>query len=236
MSFIINPYRFAAGGATDPFFSNVVLLLHCDGTNGSTTFTDNSSSAKTVTANGNAQLSTASPKFGSAAVNFDGSGDYLSLSDSGDWHMTGDFTVELWIKPDTLGGVRTIIGQRLTSSQYAPWLINCNGATLNLLLSFDLSNWVAIPTIAGGSLSTGTWQHIAFVRSGNDFLLFLDGTQVGSTYTSSSAFTNSAQQLTIGGNSVGFYTDGEMDDIRITKGVARYTSNFTPPTAAFPDA
>ena len=71
----INPYRFAAAGPPDPDFANVSLLLHGDGTNGSTTIVDSSSSSKTVTAVGDAQISTAQSKFGGSSIYFDGTGD-----------------------------------------------------------------------------------------------------------------------------------------------------------------
>src|SRR5690554_1699309 len=83
----------------DPYFASVVLLLHGDGTDGSTTITDNSGSAHSPTVNGNSQIDTAESQFGGASVLFDGSGDYLEYADSADWDFgTGDFTVEFWMR------------------------------------------------------------------------------------------------------------------------------------------
>lgn len=75
------------------------LLLHCDGTDGSTTFSDNGVTGHTVTANGNAQIDTAQSKFGNASGLFDGTGDYLTIPDHADWNFgTGNFTIDAWIR------------------------------------------------------------------------------------------------------------------------------------------
>jgi len=103
---------------SDTYYSNVSLLLHCDGSNGSTTFTDNSPSPKTVTANGNASVSTAQSKFGGASAVFDGTGDYLSLDGSSGFAFgTGDFTIEFWLSPSVLNGVIYAINP----SQFLRW-------------------------------------------------------------------------------------------------------------------
>ena len=82
----------------DASYSSVSLLLHGNGINGSTTITDNSPSPKTVTAVGNAQISTAQSKFGGGSIAFDGTGDYLTTPNNSDYQFgTSDFTVECWI-------------------------------------------------------------------------------------------------------------------------------------------
>lgn len=231
---IINPYSFATAGG-DPYFSNVVLLAHMNGTNGGTTFTDSSASAKTITANGNAKTSTAQSKFNGSSGLFDGTGDYLTIPDSDDWHMAaGDFTFECFIRPANLTGVRTIINQRSTG--YCPFAIYSDGTELRVLFSFTNSSWAAVPTIVGGSLAINNWYHVALTRSGSDFKLFVDGVQVGSTYTSAGSFANSANLMYIGGTATSAPFNGYMAEMRLTKGVARYTANFTPPTTAHPDA
>jgi hypothetical protein len=99
----IDSYRFGVSGPTDPYFSNVSLLLHGDGTNGSTTIVDSSASPKTLTAFGNAQISTAQSKFGGSSIAFDGTGDYLSISSSNDLTLgTSDFTLETWARLATV--------------------------------------------------------------------------------------------------------------------------------------
>jgi hypothetical protein len=101
-------------------------------------------------------------------------------------------------------------------------------------LNFYTNN--ANPAITGGSLSSSTWYHIAIARSSGSTKMFVNGTQVGSTYSDTQDYT--ASNIVIGADSYTLGADpfnGFIDDLRITKGVARYTSNFTPPTAAFPN-
>lgn len=228
---IINPYRFSSA-ATDPNFSSVILLLHCDGTNGSTTFTDNSSAARTVTANGGAAVSTAEKYFGTGSAYLDGSGDYLSLSDNDAWHMTGDFTVECFIRPSNTSGFKDIIGQR-TGNGSCPFVISQNGSALQAYISFNNLSWAAAPAISGGSLSANTWYYVALVRSGSSFKLYLDGSQIGSTFTASDSFTNAASNLNIGGQNAAYQFNGYIDELRWTT-VARTISST--PTSAFPNS
>jgi hypothetical protein len=231
-------FRFSTGN-NDPHWSNVVLLLHCDGTNGSTTFTDSSSSGKTVTANGDAKITTTNPKFGSGAYLGDGNGDSLTLADSDDWHFgSGNWTVEFWTNlTANTGALRQFIAQR-NSAVFCPFFIAVNTSSiLQVFMSISNTSWVSggSATITGPALATNTWYHIALCRDGANIRLFVDGTQVGSTYNiSTNSFTNSANVMNIGGFST-TNINGRIDEVRITKGVARYTANFTAPTEAFPD-
>ena len=231
----INPYQFAAAaGPTDPNFANVSLLLHGDGTNGSTTIIDNSPSPKTVTAVGNAQISTAQSKFGGASMYFDGSGDYLAITEASNSFTfgTGDFTIELWLYPSNLNGLTIILDWRTTGGiQGARPTIYRDGSNLYLFANGNL-------IIGNSALTNQVFQHIALAKSSGSTRLFVDGTQVGSTYSDSLNYL-SPQGGAIYVGAVGsgtFGMNGYIDDLRITKGVARYTSNFTPPTAPFPDA
>jgi hypothetical protein len=224
----INPYSFAA---TDPNFADVSLLLHGDGTNGSTTITDNSPSPKTVTAVGNAQISTAQSKFGGASIALDGTGDYLSTPATNAFVFgTGDFTIEFWIRFTVVTGVQVIYDQRPVNAAFVP-TIYTNNNTLNYLFN-------GLVAITLGTVTSAQWYHIAISKQGSSTKGFIDGTQGGSTYVDSTSYT-SGPNLLIGQNSVNVNTpqfvNGYIDDLRITKGVARYTANFTPPTAAFPD-
>lgn len=236
------PHRrknFRNQGNRDPYWSNVVLLLHCDGTNGSTAFIDSSSSAKTVTANGNAQITTTDPKFGTGAYLGDGNADFLTLADSDDWHFgSGDWTVECFLRiASTAGTNRQVMGQRSTSI-FCPFVIEINFGVLRVFISYNNSSWTGggTPAITGSLLSINTWYHIALCREGENLRLFIDGVQSGSTFNiGSNSFTNSNQLFNVGGFST-TCTNGRIDEVRITKGVARYTADFTPPTQAFPDS
>lgn len=230
---------------TDASYSSVSLLLHMDGSNGSTTFTDSGPGARTVTRYGNTQISTAQNKFGGASAYFDGAGDYLTLADNDAWHFgTGDFTIECWIRPasfPTSGQNRGIMCQSLSSSNrgfnlYIPPTMQDVVATF----------WQNDSTIAaaygssGNALSLNTWHHVAVVRDGSSFLMFIDGTLNGSA-SSAASIQNSTAVLDIGtlysGSAItNSYFDGYIDEVRITKGVARYVANFTPPASPFPNA
>jgi hypothetical protein len=226
----INPYRFAAAGPTDPYFANVSLLLHGDGTNGSTTIIDSSPSPKAITVVGDAQISTAQSKFGGSSIYFDGTGDYLTITDSNAFQFgTGDYTIELWFYmlslPETfalfggLSGVNFYFGVGTYSGNR--YLGSFHQSTLN--------------QTSGVSITAGVWYHAAHCRSNGTARLFLNGQLVASGSFGNITGTTGYQ---VGASP--FYSayrwNGYIDDLRITKGVARYTSNFTPPTAPFPDA
>ena len=213
---------------TDPDFSNVSLLLHMDGSNGGTTFTDSSSNAHSITAFGNAQVSTTDPKYGTGALLLDGNGDYLQTPADADFAFgTGDFTVECWC-------YATVVSDN-------DGLFTFGGTSSGLFLALFNSGWW-LGTAGGGGSYMGpatadlnTWRHVAVTRSGTSLRLFIDGVQKGSTLTNSTNLTDN--QLKIGyyfGTIYGFV--GKIDEFRVTKGVARYTANFTPPTAPFPDS
>jgi len=227
----------------DEEFDKVSLLLHGDGTNGSTTIVDSSSSPKAVTAVGDAQISTAQSKFGGSSLAFDGTGDYLTSAANSAFDLgSGDYTIELWVRLISASNYGGIVGKGqigvVNSTAYSLEFDNTSNA---------ISLWIGnnTPPSFGSYVVTGTtnirtsavWTHLAVSRSGNNTRLFVNGTQEGSTYTT--AYTIAAgNPLWIGG---GFYApttnniNGYIDDLRITKGVARYTANFTPPTAPFPD-
>ena len=224
--------------ASDP---NMKLLLHMDGTNGSTAFTDSSSSAHSVTAIGNAQLSTANKKFGTASGLFDGSGDQLRLADSSDWYFgTGDLTIDFWIYFNTLpsgGGLVDIADQ---------WEDSVNGWFLSLTNGFaGMTGWAiaenyhgaaAFPYTSQGSFTTlaNQWYHVALVRSGTSFKIYVNGNSVTSG-TTSAEMHDFASPLTIGGENLysGRDVDGYIDEFRILKGEAAWTSNFTPPAGPY---
>ena len=223
--------------------SNVSLLLHGDGTNGSTTFTDSSSSNHTITAYGNAQISTTQSKFGGSSMYFDGSGDYLTAPvDSSFEFGTGDFTVECWLYLTNNTGYRPIVllGNGASGGPstilYSAWYLYYFSSTG---LSFYRFDGTSTSYNFSTTLSTNTWYHIAVSRSGTSLRCFVDGTQVGSTVTTSLSYNKvNNDNLHIGrsrtgsnGNTIN-YLNGYIDDLRITKGLARYTSNFTPPTTA----
>ncbi len=217
----------------DANFADVSLLLHGDGTSGSTTITDSSSTPKTITVNGNAQIDTAVKKFGTGSIEFDGTGDYLTAPDDAAWDLgSSDFTIEAWVYPTASPAQPIIVGQWTSSYAWVLLLSNDGNRYLRgLLYNGSFNDYVST-----SALSLNSWNHCAFVREGNTVSLYLNGTSVYST-TFTGSVSTSTSALSIGANSAGGSPfQGYLDDIRITNGVARYTSNFTPPTSAFPNA
>jgi hypothetical protein len=216
----------ADGTPTDPFFANVQALLHFDGTNGSTTFTDQKGNS--WSAMGNAQISTTDPKWGVGCLVTDGTGDSISATAAAFDLISSDFTMEFWLRPAAVSGLRYCFDLFTSSTTGLAFYLNGTGLEL-------IRGSTPMITVAG-VFSAGVYQHVAITRSGNSWRVFVDGVQKGSTLTSAVALS-SAQTLRIGndrGNN--FSMNGKFDDFRYTKGVARYTANFTPPTGPFPDA
>jgi hypothetical protein len=233
---VISSYGGASGG--DPYYAYVVSLLHFDGTNGSTTATDEK--GKTWTAGGNAQLTTTSPCFGTAAALFDGTGDWFYTADHADFALgTNDFTIEFQLNRNIGSALKFFCGQcDSAGSATSTSFLFYNLATTQYLAAYLYSGSTQIGPLSGTTaITTGTYHHVALTRSGNDFRLFLDGTQQGSTVTSSLSINDSTNTLSIGrtGELTSSTTDGRIDEFRFTNGIARYTSNFTPPTSAFPN-
>ena len=217
----------------DPQFGSVSLLLHGNGTNGSTTITDNSPSPKTVTAVGNAQISTAQSKFGGASIAFDGTGDYLTLPSGTAFQFgTGDFTVEMWVYFSNGAEVFYLIDAR-NSSQASTgllWALFSGGFGNSLVW------YTGAAQLIGPILTTqNTWTHIAAARQGTSLRFFVNGA-LSNTVTDSTNYSVIPTLSYIASRySATEALNGYIDDLRITKGVARYTANFTPPAAPFPD-
>lgn len=206
------------------------LLLHMDGTNGSTTFTDSSNLAATVTNNGSATVSTTSPKFGTGSGSFDGS-NYLSLGGQSAYAFgSADFTIEGWFNPTGSGGsADSLIGFGPTGVDGVyPSIIRVSG---------NLCYYTNVGTrITGGSLTTNTWQHIALVRKAGVTNLYLEGVAQGTQYADTNVYLNGATRPLINGYGLAPGTlgmIGKTDELQIINGAAKYTANFTPPTRAF---
>jgi len=214
-------------------FGSVPLLLHGNGTNGSTTITDSSLTPKTVTAVGNAQISTAESKFGGASIGCISPSGQLSVAASQDFAFgSGDFTIELWYYPTTDTSNQFVFTQ-YTSTQG----IGSHGLTFN----YEINNitWYLNGNASTRILQTGglpainAWTHIAGVRNNGVVKLYFNGVALADQETILSSMGKSNEVFEFGSSIKPVI--GYMDDIRITKGVARYTANFTPPTAPFPD-
>jgi len=220
------------------------LLLHMDGVNGSTAFTDSSGDARTITAYNGAQIKTDRYKFGGASGAFLAAGDRITVNDSDDWYFgNGDFTIDFWVLFTDLTELGPFAGQWESYSSY--WYIwrepAANGNKLKIKFAYG-------GVVKGEYIMTNDWQpatniwyHLAFVRNGSSCLIFING--VSQTLTESTSFstndvgnlagTSPVAALFIATESHYGYHIGYLDEFRISKGIARWTSNFTPPTAPY---
>ena len=209
------------------------LMLHCDGANSGTTFTDSSDSAHTVTPAGNTHTDTTIKKFGTAAAQFDGTGDYLSIADSTDWDFGTDaFTIDFWWYKDGGTGERVLFTGN-SSANATRIHIYENGGTLYADAYDSDGNYVNFGSTT--SIASDAWYHLALVRSGTNVYFFNNGALVATTAVASKPF-NQGPGLDIGRNNWnGSYWQGYIDEFRISKGIARWTAAFTPPVQAYND-
>ena len=235
MTALINPYWFPSV-ITDPYFANVVLLCHFDSANGSTVFTDSSSVHRSVTGSTGWTATTADFKFGTASLLCPNATGSCSCSDSADWDFgSGQFTVELWARR-TAAGDDALLGQWSSTSNLG-WGLRAN-ATGGLLEFYYSANGTTNTTKVSGSytLPLNTWAHVAADRDASNVLrVYADGVVIASA-TVAVTFFNSTLPLAIGSDAFTRAFSGQVDEVRITKGVARYAGAFSPPTAAFPDS
>lgn len=197
-----------------------VLLLHMDGADASTTFTD-TMGRHTMTVNGNAQIDTAQSKFGGASGLFDGTGDYLVTDSSSDFSFgTGDFTIDFWFRiAASISSNQTLVAD----TEFALYQI-----AGQLRFYANGSDRLTDAT----TLVVDTWYHAALVRSAGVTRMYLNGVSGGGTYSDTTNYTFT--QLYMGANSApGNYLNGWLDELRVIKGYAAWQTNFTPPTAAY---
>jgi len=207
--------------------SNTKFL--CNFTNGGITDATAKNVLETV---GGAAISTTQSKFGGSSMLFDGSGDYLVTPAQAITNLTGDFTVEFWAyRPSAGNNFFYTTGDDALSSGIAIYIGNSG----NNLRVYNANGVVIDAALSGISFPTSTWTHIALVRSSGVVKLFVAGSQAGSNWSSSTTFSGRVYLATEFNNgSAGGTGNCYLQDFRITRGYARYTATFTPPTAAFP--
>lgn len=208
----------------DPYFSDVILLLPMEGEDNSTTFTDISLTPKSVTANGNAKISTTQSKWGNGSGYFDGVGDYLSMSNAAFAFGTSNFTIEMWVYPSGSGSFQTFVSTR-DVNQGIFFGLNTGGL---YPVCYNKSTMLALSPI---SLSSAQWNHVALSRSGSALTIFVDG-MIAVKVGISENFTSSILRVGITDTSLIYPFTGYLQDIRITTGIGRY-GNFTPPNKLF---
>lgn len=210
------------GGAYDK------LICSFDGVDGATTFT--AETGQTVTFAGTAQLDTAQSKFGGAALLLDGTGDYVTISDSDNWTFgTGDFTIDCWAYWAAVGAGDFTLWSQWKTGQEAWWL-RYSSNTLYLGIN-NVANAYSVswtPTVS-------TWYHIALVRYGSSVKIYIDGVSIVTFDFTGVDIAASTGLLYIGAIEAGsgYEFNGSIDELRISKGIAKWTANFTPPTSAY---
>jgi hypothetical protein len=196
---------------------------------------------------GNAQISTAVKKYGTGSMYFDGSGDWLQAPLSQPFNFgTNSFTIEMWVNPSTTN--------HQSACFFTQQHIAASNTPISICIYLNGGNYEVVGNGLGWGIYSGgawqvaqfnlatipinTWTFIALVRNGNVFTMYVNGTSVGSVTNSSSCSAGSTpyflgRRWDLAGSYP--YYNGYIDDFRITRGVARYTSNFTPPTSQFFD-
>jgi hypothetical protein len=181
---------------------------------------------------GNAQISTSVVKYGTASMKFDGDTDYVGFPKNETVNLgAGDFTIEFWAYWNAFGSDKKYVISVTNSTNYWQFLHDSTTG-----VAFIVNSGQIFSQGSNSGWSTGTWYHVALVRNGSTMTAYRNGVSVASGSIGSSALTN-YNSFCIGG-SAGFPTttmDGYIDEFRLTRGVARYTTTFTPPTAAFPN-
>ena len=208
----------------DPYLSSVIALVHFDGTDGGTSFTDSSSSAQTVTSVGSPALTSANARFGPTSVQL-GTSKYVQIASHANLALPADFTIELWARQDSSasgGNIFTFAGQNWNLSRAS------SGGNLQFWNGSATTNYSAseVPTVS--------FVHYAIARQGASVRIFANGNLLG-TYTDTGVTSLTAADINLGWYRSGSssYWSGQIDEFRLTKGVARYTANFTPPSDAF---
>lgn len=211
----------------DPYFSNVVLLIHADGTNGSTTFTDSSAYANTISVSAGPTISSTQSKFGGTSIKSSGAGN-ISTPLSSLFQTVGDFTLEFWIYFNANSGT----AQMFFSNEGSLW-------NWGYLYLSDANNSIAFggsPLPAGSLITAGSWHHFAYSRTSGIGHAFIDGIQKGG-FPNSAAYNGIQDRYYFMAGAPSFSSwmqaNSFMDEIRFTNGLGRYAGNFSVPTMPF---
>jgi hypothetical protein len=209
------------------------LLLHMDGAEDGTSFIDEIGHA--ITAYGNAKTKIAAGKFGKSAGLFDGTGDYLRTDAThADLALgTGDFTLDCWIKvPFTQNAVSEIFSNKPWAANAWGIMSNHSSATANKVSVWSYNHNAGAAAVLQSTTSVNTlnWVHVALVRLGNEFTLYINGI-AEATHTIAESFDGGGNQYAyIGGNGTSQYMLGYIEELRLSVGIARWTGNFVPPS------
>lgn len=234
----------SSGACADSFTK---LQLHLDGADASTSVPDSSAGVKTMTAHDGMEIDTAQSVFGGASGLFNGSTAYVSGFSDSDYNITnGLFTVDFRIRFNVVTICAIFQAGNGGTTDGAWGIVYGLGSLYAYYYTTDSSPTFTIVHSALWTPSTNTWYHIALVRgwggNANDFAFTVDGVKVGSTGTNAATFTTPTAGLETVRVGCQYYTsangsfvNGWIDEFRFSKGVARWTADFTPPTQAYAD-
>jgi hypothetical protein len=178
---------------------------------------------------GNAQISTAQSKFGGSSMYFDGTGDYLTIPSNPNLNFgKGDFTIEFWAYFNSLSSIPQLVNKHDGTSG---WFLEA-GSNI-IYFGYAVTGAGGLYMAPSVTLTTGIWYHIAATRVGSSLSVFLNGVKNTVNVVNAELSYDNTAPLVIGRWPAGGYElNGYIDDLRITKGYARYTATFTPPTTA----
>lgn len=218
---IIDSHRFAVTG--DPYFGNVVTLLHFDAS-----FACVIGKTYTAFGSGPAQISSAQSKFGGASGLFNGSNDYLTTPNSTDFDIITLGTAECWVRPTALAGSGCIMG--IAPNGFVGWEIVSEADG-----SIYARGSSAFIQTAASVLAVNTWAHVALNFNAGAAVLYVNGVAGASGTFGTGSPSSQAFHVGLAASANKPFA-GYIDELRVTKGVQRYTSNFTPSATAFPDS
>lgn len=214
--------------------ANTLMMLHMDGANLGTSFTDSANSPTVITANGDAITSTITPKFGTAAYLGGGLAGYLQGNvAAGLQTIAADFTIDFWVRFTAASGIHSLFALCDKDTGNHTLRVNYNFTTQKWtwIIDYDGSTQVFQST-TDATITNGTWYHVALVRTSGVVKLFVNGSQIGTNVSTSGAITGLANWLWARSWNSGNELSGGLDEGRVSN-IARWTNPFTPPTAPY---
>ena len=218
----------------DIYWNNVSTLLHMDGLNNGTIFTD-STGKNSVTVIGNTKTISSVKQIGNASAYFDGNSTLTMPNSSLFLFGNGNFTIECWVRPANNNNYSMYCGIWTTAD--ISYALRQYGGKFQFVYTVDNYGNNNRQLTGNTSYSLNTWYHIAVVRNGSTITLYVNGVADGTYNASTDTLYNGTSQLAIGrATNNGDASTCYIDELRITKGIARYTTNFTPQTIEFPNS
>ena len=220
----------AIPSGSDPYWANVVSLMHFDGADGSTTIDDEK--GRIWTPSGNAQIDTAQSKWGGSSLLLDGTGDYLSTPSASGLTLSADATIEMWIRPTVVSGTKAILTKRPSTGDASEFAIGIFGGKV-FANGWKAGDAISVSVVGGTTLLANSEYFLEVIVSGASWVVALNGVVDGSGTASGPIATNSSP-VYLGRDPTNATRDysGHIDDFRWTSGIARAVEL---PTAAFPN-